>query len=111
MNDIPYTKATDLLEEYSPDKSDNTGVGESKDRDDALYVLAQTSGWSELKKIINIYIDGLEPKIKDSDTVVSVGYKYLATKTAKAYLQSIIDMVDQTFEAVENDRKKSENTK
>jgi hypothetical protein len=104
MNNVPYTTATDLLEEYSP-KQEKKKV---KDRDEAIYVLAQTSGWSELKKIIDSYIESLEPSVKEGDTVESVGYKYLATLTAKSYLQSVIDTVEQTFEVVENERQKAE---
>lgn len=104
MNNVPYTTATDLLEEYTPKQEKKKG----KDRDEAIYILAQTSGWSELKKIIDSYMESLEPNIKEGDTVETVGYKYLATLTARSYLQSVVDTVEQTFEVVENERKKQE---
>lgn len=98
MDNAPY--AQDLLNEYTPQQ-----LKQTKLRDEALYVLAQTSGWSELKKIVEAYITTLEElNIDPKDTVETVGYKYLASRTAKQYLQMVISIVEDTHNAVEQSR-------
>ncbi len=101
MNDVLYGRATDLLSEFDPK---DTQVTDDKNRDQALSLLATTVGWRELKTIIQLYMETLENlAVAETDTVEAVGYKYLASRTAKAYLQSIIDVVEQTHESVTGD--------
>lgn len=101
-NDLPYTTAFDLLDEYKPKE-----VKKSQSREEAIYVMAQTSGWMEIKKVIEDYISSLEAiNIQPTDSVTAVGYKYLSSRTAITYLESIIKYVQTTFDTVEADRQK-----
>lgn len=94
MNDILYSRASDLLEEYKPQEKEEV----SESDEEALYVLAQTSGWRVLKELITLHLDQLNSlNIRKNDSVEAVGYKYLASATAKTYLQSILDTVETTF--------------
>jgi|LakMenE01Jun11ns_1017448.scaffolds.fasta_scaffold9953543_5 hypothetical protein len=98
-NNKPY--ASDLLQEFTPQQQQ-----ENRLRDEALYVLAQTSGWAELQKIIDQYLESLKSlNIDPKDSVETVGYKYLASVTAKTYLEAVKDIVNGTYQAIEADRK------
>lgn len=108
MNDVLYGRATDLMDEYNPK---DVQVTADKARDEALSLLATTVGWKELKKIIELYIESLDSlNIADTDTVETVGYKYLASKTAKTYLQSVIEIVEQTNESIREEREARESS-
>lgn len=58
--------------------------------------MAQTSGWQALKDYIESLIGHLQAMegVDASSTVEQVGFKYLATSVACAYLQAVIDRVE-----------------
>lgn len=109
-NDVMYTRATELLSEYTPDTK-NTDTDDEKQRDEALYVLHTTSGWGYLKQMIEDLLEQLEPNVKEGDSIEAVGYKYLAVKTAKLYLQAVVDEVETTYERIQEERDRKSSTR
>ena len=94
----PFAK--NLLEEFTPDQ-----IKQDRMRDESIYVMAQSSGWAEAKKIIDLWLEQLNDlNIDTKDTVETVGYKYLAAQTAKQYLLMLKGYVDGTKEALDGER-------
>lgn len=78
-------------------------VKRSEQRDYIFADLARTEGWRRLKEIIEGYVENLEENVnvQSGDSVQTVGFKYLAMLTAKDHLQSLVDLVEQSREVVD----------
>jgi|GEM_PF-4637673 len=65
-------------------------------KDATLGELKNSSGWQNLKARIENTIKDLNSRIpiNSTDTPELIGFKYLVTRTAADYLQSIIDVVE-----------------
>lgn len=55
--------------------------------------LADYEGWKEMEAVIQGHIDGLKnlPINPETDTVESIGFRYLASDIAIGYLQDILE--------------------
>lgn len=92
--------AQNLLDEFTPEQ-----IKEDKIRDESIYVLAQSSGWAEVKKVMDLWLEQLNDlNVDPKDTVETVGYKYLAAQTAKQYLLMLKGYIDGTKEALDRQR-------
>lgn len=77
-------------------KEDRETVNERK-----IAGLEGNDGWQLLKKEMKQRIKELRAiNMTDTDTIESIGYKYLASQGAIANMQWVIDRVEQTRKAI-----------
>lgn len=97
----PPIQASELHRQYK--KVQPKEILQSSDESDLEYhEMAQTLGWKRLKEFIENQIQVLNtnPGVDETDTVETIGFKYLATQTAKAYLEQVIQVVEASHEYI-----------
>lgn len=67
-----------------------------------LHDLKTRRGWEVVREYIEGRIEELDNvNVNEGDTAETVGYRFLACKTAKVHLKAVIDLVEEAYEAIE----------
>jgi len=97
----PPIKAEALHSQYKKLQPEDM-VAENHPSDLAYFDMRGTDGWKNLRGDIEGHIDNLDKNmnVSDHDTAETIALKYLATQTAKAYLQAVLDTVETSYEHI-----------
>ena len=82
-------------------------IKEQSNKQEKISSLANSDGFSALQEVIDSFIKDLKdiPIDPKKDDVNSIGFRYLASRVAIEYLESIRDMPDRFAKILKKDEK------